>query len=61
MVAQETYHSLEAVDRYLGQFDRVRHCRQQGMTPMETAHILNCTRSLVEEYLAIDNELEERE
>ena len=29
IVARETYHSLEAVDRYLGQYDRVRHCRSR--------------------------------
>jgi hypothetical protein len=57
-VARETYHSLEAVDRYLGQYDRVRHCRLQGLTPEETAHILDCRLSLVREYLAIDRELE---
>jgi len=58
MIAKETYHSIEAVDRYLGQFDRVRHCRQQGMTPERTAFILNCSVGLVNEYLAIDKELE---
>jgi hypothetical protein len=57
-VARETYHSLESVDRYLGQYDRVRHCRLQGLSPAETAHILNSSLSLVEEYLAIDRELE---
>jgi DNA-binding CsgD family transcriptional regulator len=57
-IAQETYHSLTAVDRYLGQFDRVRHCRRQGLSPMETAHILNCTLRLVETYLQLDRELE---
>ncbi len=36
-IARETYHSLEAVDRYLEQFDRVRHCLQQGI---DTAEIL---------------------
>ncbi|HUU59092.1 MAG TPA: DUF1670 domain-containing protein, partial [Phycisphaerae bacterium] len=56
--ARETYHSLEAVDRYLGQYDRVRHCRRQGLSPVETAHILDCSRSLVEAYLQIDRELE---
>jgi hypothetical protein len=61
LVARETYHSLEAVDRYLGQYDRVRHCRLQGMTPEETAHVLNCTKSLVDEYLAIDKELERKD
>lgn len=60
-VARETYHSLEAVDRYLGQYDRVRHCRLQGLTPSQTAHVLDCGVSLVEEYLAIDRELEDRQ
>lgn len=57
-IAQETYHSLTAVDRYLGQFDRVRHCRRQGLTPLETAHILDCTLGLVDAYLQLDRELE---
>jgi len=57
-VAKETYHSLEAVDRYLAQYDRVRHCRLQGLSPMETAHILDCSLTLVEQYLEIDRELE---
>jgi hypothetical protein len=60
-IARETYHSLEAVDRYLGTYDRVRHCRLQGLSPAETAHILACTLRLVEEYLAIDRELESRD
>jgi hypothetical protein len=58
VIARETYHSLEAVDRYLGQYDRVRHCRLRGMTAAETAMALNCSLSLVEEYLSIDQELE---
>jgi len=58
VVAKETYHSLEAVDRYLGQFDRVRHCRREGMSPEKTAFTLNCGVTLVNEYLAIDQELE---
>ncbi len=57
-IARETYHSMEAVDRYLGQFDRVRHCRQQGLTPEQTAFTLNCGLALVREYLALDRELE---
>lgn len=59
-VARETYHTLEAVDRYLGQYDRVRHCRLQGLSPQETAHLLDCSLRLVEEYLEIDDELEGR-
>jgi hypothetical protein len=57
-VARETYHCLEAVDRYLGQYDRVRHCRLQGLTPEQTAHTLNCSVALVREYLDIDDLLE---
>jgi len=57
-VARETYHSLEAVDRYLAQYDRVRHCRLQGLSPEQTAYTLNCSISLVHEYLRIDQEME---
>jgi hypothetical protein len=57
VVARETYHTLESVDRYLGQFDRVRHCREQGMDAEKTAFTLDCGVSLVREYLAIDDEL----
>jgi DNA-binding CsgD family transcriptional regulator len=60
LIARETYHSLEAVDRYLGQYDRIRHCRCQGLGPAETAHILDCSLSLVEAYLQIDRELEDK-
>ncbi len=59
-IAQETYHSIEAVDRYIGQFDRVQQCRQQGMSEQETAHILDCTVSLVKQYLDLDDELGEK-
>ena len=58
LVVRETYHSLEAVDRYLGQYDRVRHCRLQGLTPEQTAHALGCGLLLVREYLAINDLLE---
>jgi hypothetical protein len=57
-VGRETYHSLEAVDRYLGQYDRVRHCRKQGLDEAQTAFTLHCGRGLVRQYLAIDEELE---
>ncbi len=60
VVARETYHSLAVVDRYLGQFDRVRHCRRQGFSPEKIAFTLNRSLGLVQEYLAIDAELEGR-
>lgn len=56
-VARETYHSIEAVDRYLGQFDRVRHCLRQGLEEQQIAYLLCCSRSLVAEYVAIDRDL----
>jgi hypothetical protein len=57
-IARETHHSLEAVDRYLGQFDRVRACTKLGMTAHQTAHVLQCTQRLVEQYLHIHHQLE---
>jgi hypothetical protein len=59
-VARATYHSLEAVDRYLGQYDRVRHCRLQGLTPEETAYAIQCSVRLVRQYLEIDDLLHKR-
>ena len=56
-IARETYHSVEAVDRYLGQFDRVRCCLQDGMSVEQIAFILRCTERLVRQYVEIDNEL----
>jgi hypothetical protein len=58
LVARETWHTLEAVDRYLGQYDRVRCCRLQGLSPEQTAHTLSCSVGLVREYLRIDDELQ---
>jgi hypothetical protein len=56
-IARETHHSLEAVDRYLAQYDRVRQCRRLGLSVEETAWILKCSRALVEQYRAIDDEV----
>ena len=57
-IARETYHSLQSVDRYLGQFERVRHCRrQQHMNVNEIAFTLNCTVNLVEQYIKLDDEI----
>jgi Protein of unknown function (DUF1670) len=55
IVARETYHSLDAVDCYLSQYDRVRHCRVEGLTPEETANALRCGVPLVRQYLDIDD------
>jgi hypothetical protein len=58
LIARLTHHSLEAVESYLSRYDRVRHCRLQGLTPQQTAHALGCSLKLVQEYLDIDQELE---
>lgn len=58
-IARETYHSLDAVDRYLGQYDRVRSCARLNMTPEQTAHILNCSLPLVNQYLQLHSEFQE--
>lgn len=58
-IARETYHSLGAVDRYLGQFERVRACALLNMTPEQTAHVLDCSTALVNQYLQLHNEFEE--
>jgi hypothetical protein len=47
--------------RYLAAYDRVRHCRLAGISPDETAYALDRSLALVEEYLAIDAELEAHE
>jgi hypothetical protein len=57
VIARETHHSLTAVDRYLGMFDRVRCCNQQQMPSYEIAQVLGCTERLVLEYLDIDASL----
>jgi len=57
VIARETHHSIEAVDRYFVQYDRVRHCRQLGMSRQQTAYILKCSEGLVQQYLDIDQEL----
>lgn len=58
VIARETYHSLTAVDRYLGMFARVRYCHQQHMASHEIARVLGCTERLVREYLDIDDILD---
>jgi hypothetical protein len=60
VVAHETYHSLEAVDHYLSQYDRVRLCRLERLTPQQTAHAMKCSVALVQQYLEIDDQLEKK-
>ncbi len=56
-VARESCHGMEAVDRYLGQFERVRHGRRQEFSEEETAYVPGGSRALVAEYRALDEQL----
>jgi hypothetical protein len=58
-IARETHHSLQAVDNYLGQFERVRTCLTLGMSPQQTAHVLQCSHRLVEQYVQLHRQIEE--
>lgn len=57
-IARETHHSLEAVDRYLADFDRVRQCLQLGMSAEQIAFTLKHSSNLVQQYLQLIKELE---
>jgi len=56
-IARETYHSPRAVDRYLGDFERVRFCLKQGLSVEEAAFATQLSRSLVVEYADLIEEL----
>lgn len=57
-IARETHHSLDAVDRYLADFGRVRQCRKLGLSPEQIAFTLNHSLRLVQQYLELDKELQ---
>ena len=56
-VARDTRHTLDAVDNYLGTFDRICACRKLGLTPEQTAAAIGKSLRLVREHLAIDDTL----
>ena len=55
----KTHHSPSAVDRYLGDFDRVRFCLKKGLSVEETSFITQLSKSLVVEYADLIEELYE--
>ena len=58
VIAQETYHSPEAVDRYILDFARVHFATvQRHMSVEETVFAIQRPRYLVEEYVALIQEL----
>jgi hypothetical protein len=50
-VAQETYHTAEAVEYYLQCFRRIQLCRDSGMTKEDIARTTSHSLALVQEYL----------
>src|SRR5260370_10908434 len=57
-IARETHHSLDAVDRYLADFARVRQCRQLRMSLEQIAFTLNHIRCLLHHYPDLANTLD---
>jgi len=58
-IARQTYHSHGAVDKYLSDFRRVRFCLEEGMKRSHIAHALDMSKPLVEQYVRINEELED--
>lgn len=57
-IALETYHSPMAVDRYLGDFERVRFCLKKGLSMKEAAFTTQMSKSLIVEYAELIEELD---
>jgi len=53
--ARETNHSLEAIQRYIGDFRRVLLCWRSGMNTQQIANVVRHTPRLVKEYEDIIN------
>jgi hypothetical protein len=58
--SRETYHSLEAIQRYISAFRQVLLCWKKGMTVAETAFAVKHTERLVKEYLKIIESYKDR-
>ncbi len=59
-VSRETYHSLAAIQRYIGTFKQVLLCKQKGMSRSEIAFALKRTERLIKEYEEIIDEYKEK-
>ena len=58
-IVRETFHSPEAVDRYLSDFDRVLFCLKKEMSVEDTSFATGLNGSLVVEYMDLVNEFYE--
>lgn len=53
-IQKRTYHSVEAVSRYIRMFSRIVVCHaKQGMKARDIATVVGCSSELVEQYLKI--------
>ena len=59
-VSRETYHSLPAIQRYIGTFKKVLICKKNSFTTEETAYTVGHTVRLVKEYEKIIEEYQDR-
>lgn len=55
-IAQQSRHSLSSVQRYLQSFFRVVGLREEGFSQTEIALLLQMSRPLVEDYLAVHHQ-----
>ncbi|MGO9463973.1 MAG: DUF1670 domain-containing protein [Isosphaeraceae bacterium] len=55
-VAQETYHSPEAVEHYVHCLRRIQLCRDRGMTKEDIAQATGHSLALVQEHLDLMTE-----
>jgi DNA-binding CsgD family transcriptional regulator len=56
-VMRETYHSAEAITRYVVAFKQVLLCHRKGLSTEEIAFSVKMSKRLVEEYLRLITEL----
>lgn len=59
-VSRETYHSLPAIQRYIGTFKKVLLCVRKGFKTNETAYAVGITPRLVKQYEEIIEEYRSR-
>jgi hypothetical protein len=58
LVAQETNHSPEAVDRYTLNLDRVSFCLGRNLSPEDTSFVTGLSKNLVIEYRQLAQEID---
>ena len=55
-VARETNHSLDSVDRYALDFERINFCLKKGLSVDGTSYVTSLNKNLVLEYIGIIND-----